>query len=92
MLSSESLVCRLRQRSYSAAPSRLRGSELLNIAKLVRDHADYYLGSVARSQEEYYTGSGEAPGYWVGHAAGELGLVGRVMEEVCVGCSVARIR
>jgi conjugative relaxase-like TrwC/TraI family protein len=36
---------------------------------------------VARSQEEYYTGAGEAPGYWLGQAAGELGLDGMVTEE-----------
>ena len=36
---------------------------MLNIGKLVRDQADYYLNAVARNQEEYYTGAGEAPGY-----------------------------
>jgi len=36
---------------------------------------------VARSQEEYYTGAGEAPGYWLGRAAGQLGLAGEVSEE-----------
>jgi conjugative relaxase-like TrwC/TraI family protein len=54
---------------------------VLNIAKLVRDQADYYLEAVARSQEEYFTGVGEAAGYWLGRAAGELGLGGRVTEE-----------
>jgi conjugative relaxase-like TrwC/TraI family protein len=54
---------------------------VLNIANLVRDQADYYLDAVARSQEEYYTGAGEAPGYWLGRAAGELGLGGMVTED-----------
>jgi conjugative relaxase-like TrwC/TraI family protein len=54
---------------------------VLNIAKLVRDQADYYLESVARSQEEYYAGAGEAPGYWLGRAAEELGLAGAVTED-----------
>ena len=39
-------------------PLGLRGSEVLNIAKLVHDQADYYLDAVARSQEEYYSGAG----------------------------------
>src|SRR6266511_1929017 len=58
-----------------------RGLRILNIGKLVRDQADYYLDAVARSQEEYYTGAGEAPGYWLGRAAGQLGLAGEVSEE-----------
>ncbi len=53
---------------------------MLNIGKLVRDQADYYLNAVARNQEEYYTGAGEAPGYWLGRAASELGLAGEVTE------------
>jgi conjugative relaxase-like TrwC/TraI family protein len=56
-----------------------RGGDILNIGKLVR--ADYYLDAVARSQEEYYTGAGEAPGYWLGRAASELGLAGEVSED-----------
>ena len=47
----------------------------------MRDQADYYLNAVARSQEEYYTGAGEAPGYWLGRAAEELGLAGEVSDE-----------
>jgi conjugative relaxase-like TrwC/TraI family protein len=54
---------------------------VVNIGKLMRGQADYYLDAVARSQEEYYTGTGEAPGYWLGRAAGELGLAGEVSEE-----------
>ena len=54
---------------------------MLNIAKLVRDQADYYLDAVACSQEEYYPGAGEAPGYWLGQAAEQLGLGGTVTED-----------
>jgi conjugative relaxase-like TrwC/TraI family protein len=54
---------------------------MLNIGKLLQGQADYYLDAVARSQEEYYTGAGEAPGYWLGRAAHELGLAGVVTEE-----------
>jgi conjugative relaxase-like TrwC/TraI family protein len=65
-----------------AAPAAaLRGGDILNVGKLVRGQADYYLDAVARSQEEYYTGAGEAPGYWLGRAAGELGLAGEVSED-----------
>src|SRR6266542_6951576 len=54
---------------------------MLNIGKLLQGQADYYLDAVARSQEEYYTGSGEAAGYWLGEAAQQLGLAGEVTEE-----------
>jgi conjugative relaxase-like TrwC/TraI family protein len=54
---------------------------MLNIGKLLQGQADYYLDAVARSQEEYYTGAGEAPGYWLGQAAQQLGLAGEVTED-----------
>jgi hypothetical protein len=38
----------------------------------------YYLRSVAQGREEYYTGSGESPGVWVGRGAAHLGLDGTV--------------
>jgi conjugative relaxase-like TrwC/TraI family protein len=40
--------------------------------------ADYYLNKVARSPEDYYLGDGEAPGYWLGAATGQLGVAGQV--------------
>ena len=53
---------------------------MLNIGKVVRGREDYCLDRVADSQEEY-TGAGEAPGYWLGRAVGELGVGGQVSEE-----------
>ncbi|MEZ5078185.1 MAG: MobF family relaxase [Solirubrobacterales bacterium] len=38
----------------------------------------YYLGKVAEGAEDYYSGEGEAPGYWLGDSAGDLGLQGTV--------------
>jgi len=54
---------------------------VLNIGKLLRGKERYYLDQVARSQEEYYTGAGEAPGQWAGAAAAELGVAGEVSED-----------
>jgi conjugative relaxase-like TrwC/TraI family protein len=53
---------------------------VLNIGKLLRGREHYYLDKVARSQEEYYTGAGEAPGQWIGTAAAELDVAGEVSE------------
>ncbi len=54
---------------------------MLNIGKLLRGKERYYLDKVARSQEEYYTGAGEAPGQWAGTAAAELDIAGEVSED-----------
>lgn len=54
---------------------------MLSIAKLVSCAEDYYLRTVAAGREEYYTGAGEAPGYWLGHGARLLGLSGEVAPE-----------
>jgi conjugative relaxase-like TrwC/TraI family protein len=51
---------------------------VLSIGKLSPGRADYYLDIVARGAEEYYVGSGEAPGRWVGRGARRLGLAGDV--------------
>jgi conjugative relaxase-like TrwC/TraI family protein len=47
---------------------------MLRLAKLT--DAEYVLEQVAGGLEDYYLGSGEAPGVWSGRLAGELGLVG----------------
>ena len=47
---------------------------MLSIGKLSPGRADYYLDTVAKGAEEYYLGSGEAPGRWIGHGAELLGL------------------
>ena len=55
--------------------------EILNIGKLRKGGELYYLNSVARGVEDYYTGSGEAPGYWLASGAENLKLEGEVSEE-----------
>ena len=42
---------------------------------------DYYLSRVANSVDDYYLGSGEAPGRWLGEPAKVLGLEGEVGPE-----------
>ena len=49
---------------------------MLRLAKLT--DAEYVLDQVAAGLEDYYLGSGEAPGVWTGRLAGQLGLVGVV--------------
>jgi conjugative relaxase-like TrwC/TraI family protein len=49
---------------------------MLRLAKLT--DAEYVLRQVAGGLEDYYLGSGEAPGGWTGRLAGQLGLVGVV--------------
>ena len=51
---------------------------VLNIGKLGRAGADYYLRTVATGVEDYYVGAGEAEGYWLGRGSAELDLSGRV--------------
>ena len=45
---------------------------------MVARSEEYYLRTVARGREEYYTGSGESPGTWVGEGSRLLGLEGEV--------------
>ena len=58
---------------------------MLSIGKLVagRDAAAYYLDRVAdkKCPTDYYTGSGEAPGRWVGSGIERLGLAGPLDTE-----------
>ena len=51
---------------------------MLSVAKLVPGQADYYEEQVAQGRDDYYAGRGEAPGRWLGTAAGELGLSGEL--------------
>lgn len=53
---------------------------MLNIGKLRPGGENYYLNSVAKGVEDYYLGSGEAPGYWIASGADDLGLSGEVTE------------
>jgi Ti-type conjugative transfer relaxase TraA len=54
---------------------------VLSIGKMVVGAEEYYLGMVAEGREEYYSGSGEAPGTWVGSGRHALGLEGEVGAE-----------
>ncbi|MGQ0431364.1 MAG: MobF family relaxase [Microthrixaceae bacterium] len=51
---------------------------MLSLGKLAPGQQQYYLDTVARGAEEYYTGAKEAPGQWVGAASARLGLEGEV--------------
>ena len=54
---------------------------MLNIGLLAPGAGEYYIGEVASSAEDYYTGRGESAGRWVGSLALELGLDGEVEPE-----------
>src|ERR1700728_1680320 len=54
---------------------------MLSIAKMVTGAEDYYIASVAHGREEYYTGSGESRGFWLGEGARRLELEGPVDPE-----------
>ena len=60
---------------------------MLSIGKMVAGAEDYYLGMVAEGREEYYTGSGEAPGTWIGSGIGALGSGREVDPETTCGPS-----
>ena len=51
---------------------------MLSLGKLAPGQQQYYLDTVARGAEEYYTGAKEAPGEWHGTASVRLGLSGEV--------------
>src|SRR6266516_3098483 len=59
----------------------IRGAAMLNIGKLARGQEDYFLKAVAKRPEDYYIGAGEAPGYWLGSGAAELGVAGQVSDK-----------
>lgn len=64
-------------------PARHRGrggGAVLTIGNLGANRVSYYMSSVAKGAEEYYTQANEAPGQWLGKAASSLGLTGRVRE------------
>jgi TrwC relaxase len=54
---------------------------VLNIGQLRKGGELYYLNSVTRGVEDYYVGSGEAPGYWLASGAKNLGLADAVGEK-----------
>ncbi len=54
---------------------------MLTIGKLGAGQERYYLQKVAEGAEDYYSGEGEAAGYWLGDAAEDLGLQGQVKAD-----------
>lgn len=54
---------------------------MLNIGLLAPGAGEYYIGEVATSAEDYYTGKGETAGRWVGSLAEEIGLQGEVSPD-----------
>ncbi len=54
---------------------------MLSLGKLAPGQHAYYVDSVARGAEEYYTGAKEAPGTWLGAGSEALGLGGEVDGE-----------
>ncbi|MHB1854015.1 MAG: MobF family relaxase, partial [Acidimicrobiales bacterium] len=73
----------------------LRGPGVLSIAKLSASDAPgrgvrYYVEHIANSRDDYYNGSGEAPGRWLGRGTEALGLSGRVDAEVYLGVMEGR--
>lgn len=51
---------------------------MLSIGKLGKGQERYYTEKVAEGAEDYYSGEGEAEGQWLGDAAQDLGLEGKV--------------
>src|SRR5712692_1668909 len=51
---------------------------MLSLGKLAPGQQQYYLDTVAKGAEEYYTGAKESPGQWIGRGTVRLGLTGEV--------------
>ena len=63
---------------------------MLSIGKLGAGQEHYYLDKVAEGAEDYYSGEGEAEGYWLGDAAADLGLEGKVDADQLVAMLTGR--
>jgi conjugative relaxase-like TrwC/TraI family protein len=63
---------------------------MLSIGKLGAGQHRYYLDKVAEGAEDYYSGEGEAEGYWLGDAARDLGLEGKVEPEQLIAMLTGR--
>ena len=63
---------------------------MLSIGKLGAGQHSYYLDKVAEGAEDYYSGEGEAEGYWLGDAAEDLGLDGKVEPDQLVAMLTGR--
>jgi conjugative relaxase-like TrwC/TraI family protein len=63
---------------------------MLSIGKLGAGQHSYYLDKVAEGAEDYYSGEAEAEGYWLGDAAEDLGLEGKVEPDQLVAMLTGR--
>jgi conjugative relaxase-like TrwC/TraI family protein len=54
---------------------------MLSIGKLGSGQEAYYLEKVAEGAEDYYSGEGEAEGQWIGQAAAQFALEGKVESD-----------
>ncbi|HEY2571459.1 MAG TPA: MobF family relaxase, partial [Solirubrobacteraceae bacterium] len=54
---------------------------MLSVGKIAAGQHRYYEQQVAQGVDDYYSGRGEAPGWWAGTGADALGLDGRVSGE-----------
>jgi conjugative relaxase-like TrwC/TraI family protein len=63
---------------------------MLSIGKLGAGQERYYTERVAEGAEDYYSGRGEAEGYWLGSAALDLGLDGKVDPEGLTAMLIGR--
>ena len=63
---------------------------MLSIGKLGVGQERYYLDKVAEGAEDYYSGEGEAEGYWLGDGAELLGLDGKVDTDQLVAMLTGR--
>src|SRR5436190_85548 len=67
---------------------------MLSIGKIGGGQGDerYYIDGVAKGQEDYYAGHGEAEGRWLGSATGWLDLDGRVGEDEFIALLHGRLK
>src|ERR1700742_3083333 len=63
---------------------------MLSIGKLGSGQETYYLEKVAEGAEDYYSGEGEAEGQWIGAAAADLGLDGKVEPDALTAMLTGR--
>jgi conjugative relaxase-like TrwC/TraI family protein len=63
---------------------------LLSIGKLVAGQERYYEQQVAQGRDDYYAGTGEAAGRWIGAGADRIGLEGKVDAEAFGALIAAR--
>jgi hypothetical protein len=54
---------------------------MVSIGKIGIGQERYYTDKVAEREEDYYSGEGEVEGYWLGQAAADLGLEGKIESE-----------